>query len=157
MSSRITSVEEIATIENTNMQRIIKEAIEDPRCIVNDRDGDGNHFDIYVNISSLAKHTRYGQEIYGLYIPIYSCSDIHVWVALRYGDEFDDGYACGSYSWNTSLDEIISVATNKANTCDFCKKNVGIENLIKIAFANKACENCAADARRALERPGWSD
>ena len=40
-------------------------------------------------------------------------------------------------------------------TCDGCKKNVGRNNLIHVAFANNFCSECAPQAKKDLEFPGW--
>lgn len=147
------TLEEINEIQDIKLQHILKEALDNPNCkIVNKL-----NYKIYVKVPSIANiQLPYNREVYGLYISLYS-NEIHVWVAVIDNGEIRDGYGIGSFSYNTSLDEIISESTVKANMCDFCKQNVGLENLVQIAFANKSCKDCAGKARAKLETPGWYD
>lgn len=42
-----------------------------------------------------------------------------------------------------------------AGTCPVCGRYVGARNLEHVAFADRACEDCAPALRRKLETPGW--
>lgn len=154
--TRVTSIEEL-DIENLKEASIpiIKDAIENPNCIVN--------ADLYGGVKIIV-HVPYieeqNSEYYGLYMSIYEkrsmSKGVNIWIAKYRGDDFTDGVGVGEYPFTMSLDEIISTATNDANRCDFCKEIVGLKNLTRIAFANKSCPKCASDARKECEYPGWN-
>lgn len=164
--NRIESFEELQSLEITGVQktlkecpnfvRLLKEAFENPNCMIFERHGT---LDIIVYVPSIAStNTKRRLEPYGLYIPVYSYArEIDVWMAEKDGGEFTDAYAAGHYDSTTSLDEVISLATNKLNQCDYCKENVGLENLTRIAFCNKACPKCEKSAREKDEFPGWAN
>jgi hypothetical protein len=84
----------------------------------------------------------------------------------------EEGWFAGVEAWHkpdTGGDRGLSVQLNDvlangldedfwfalAHTCDNCGKVV--EHLNHIAFANKACDECAPGMRQKMERPGWAD
>lgn len=49
----------------------------------------------------------------------------------------------------------LQACLDAAGRCDGCKKVVGRLNLEHVAFANNFCHDCAPEARRTMETPGW--
>lgn len=141
--------------KSPNLARFIEEAFENPKCIIFENN-DYIYIIAYVESIASAGISINGGKPYGLYIHPFA-DEICVWMAEKDGSLFIDGYSAGHYSINSSLDEVISQATNVVNQCDYCKKNVGLENLVRIAFCNKSCKDCEARARATDMKPGWSD
>lgn len=160
---RITSLDELNKIEqdesaklykNPKQKQLIEEALNDSRCIVL-YNQECNPLKVIVSIPSFASRNKFrNRELYGLYIAFYN-DDIGVWFAARDGASFIDSLGIGEYSYNMSLDEIITAAMNDAEKCDYCHKKVGIENLSPIAFAGKSCPDCKAFATKKDMGPGW--
>jgi hypothetical protein len=67
----------------------------------------------------------------------------------------------GDHGLDAKLDDILANGLSEdfwnalAHTCDNCGKVV--EHLNHVAFANKACDECASGMRQKMERPGWAD
>jgi len=71
---------------------------------------------------------------------------------------FDTG---GEEALDVKLEELLQNGLNEnywetlAHTCDNCGKVV--DHVNHVAFANKACDECAPEMCAKLERPGWAN
>ena len=43
----------------------------------------------------------------------------------------------------------------EVNSCNVCRKEVGVKKLIPVFFSNAACADCAPAMKQRLETPGW--
>ena len=92
-----------------------------------------------------------------IYGPRYSNDDkVYAWIAVEDSFGIRDGFNAGEYSSTDGYKTVLGKAVIKSGTCDFCRANVGLKNLIHVGFANKACEKCYPDAKKKLEYPGWT-
>lgn len=80
-------------------------------------------------------------------------ADVHGWFV----QDTIEGYANNEYGLNiaedtpTTLNDLREAYT----TCPVCGRNVGGANIVRVAFANRCCVDCAPELRQQLETPGW--
>lgn len=60
------------------------------------------------------------------------------------------------FKMNDSYQDLIDKIHIACGTCDRCHKYFGADSLHKVAFANKACDDCVTPLRARLETPGWT-
>lgn len=82
----------------------------------------------------------------------YSCDGVDAWHKLATGGEFNLAPELNDVLLN-GLDD--AFWSRLAHTCDNCGRVMNKMN--HIAFANKACDDCADTMRSQMEKPGWSE
>lgn len=111
---------------------------------------DRNHF-----LSVVYPTDAFGDKIVGILMGVYQTeSKVCTWLAY---ENLRSSYGTGEYDPALGCKGVAQKAMENANMCNFCGRDVGFKNLRPIAFADKSCPDCYAEAKRQYEFPGWCD
>ena len=118
-------------------------------------------FTIIAKVPEMTFTKENGDKIVGIYMSIHgkgfnNNDHVYTWIAVecKSGD-IRDGFGIGEYEISDGFKTIVYKAESKAGTCPFCGRDVGVQNLKHVAFADRACKDCYPAAKEKLEFPGW--
>lgn len=101
--------------------------------------------------NSLARE-KHGETMHYTSLSAWFVSDtVEPYAFPEYGLSFGNPLLGGNGTIPADLAELREAYT----TCPVCGRNVGAGNMEHVAFANRACRDCAPDLRAKLETPGW--
>lgn len=80
--------------------------------------------------------------------------DVHAWFesgAKSHALDIDKSLYESPHSYADAVSDLVK----ESNTCDFCGKRAGADNLVRVGFANGSCHECLSEAREKHESHGW--
>lgn len=118
-------------------------------------------FNILARVPEMEYARSNKSKVIGIFManpgPRYSNNDkVYTWIAVENSYGIKDGFNAGEYTSADGYNAVLNKAIIMSGTCDFCHKYIGLKDLKRVGFANKACEECYPAAKKELEYPGWT-
>jgi hypothetical protein len=139
-------------------KKFLTEAIESGAEVYFDRN---RCFDILARVPEMEYERSDKRKVIGIYMtifgPRYSNTDkVFTWIAVEDSYGIKDDFHVGEYASADGYKTVLNKAITVSSTCDFCHKYIGLKDLKRVGFANKACKECYPAAKKELEYSGWT-